>query len=109
MSRYFIPGAERKSMTLAPGVEATIATGERMTASVVELSPGAEIAPHDHPHEQIGAVLEGRVRFTIGDEERVLEAGDFYRIPGGIGHSAIALDDGARVVDCFHPARDDYT
>ena len=96
-------------MALAPGISAKIGSGQSMTASVVELSPGAEIERHDHPHEQIGVVLEGSARFTIGDEERVLEAGDFYRIPGGVGHHAVALAEGARVIDCFHPVREDYT
>lgn len=109
MSRYFVRSDDRKAMTLAPGVEAMIASGEQMTASVVDLAPGAEVVLHAHPHEQIGVVLAGRARFTIGDEEQVLESGDFYRIPGGVEHRAVALEGGARVIDCFHPVRDDYS
>ena len=76
--------------------------------SLVTFEPGAVVQPHSHPHEQVGMVLEGKAHFFVGDEDRVLGPGDMYRIPGGVKHHVVALENTVKALDIFHPIREDY-
>jgi len=81
---------------------------EKVMMSLVDVEPHAVVEEHSHPHEQVGMLLEGRARFIIGGEEKTLEAGDLYRIPGGVRHKVIGLETSARALDIFYPVREDY-
>ena len=90
------------------GIHARMVHGEQMTFGVVELDPGAVAPEHAHPHEQHGLVLDGSVRFRIGDEVKELRAGDFYVIPGHVAHEAEAGSDGTVLIDVFTPIREEW-
>ncbi len=96
------------SKGLVPGVTLQTIWGEKVMLSRVEIAPGAEVPRHDHPHEQAGTLLEGVLEMTIGDETRELRPGDSYVIPGGVEHSARALDGRVIVLDIFSPPREEY-
>ena len=53
----------------------------------------AEVPAHTHPHEQIGHVVSGQMRFRIGDEVRELGPGRRLLSPGGVVHGAIGVTD----------------
>ena len=53
-------------------------------------------------------LLEGELRFIIGDETHEVRPGEMWRIPGGVTHSAIAGDAPVKALDVFHPIREDY-
>ncbi len=108
MSGYFVDKSNCSHHTIFPGVEIYTKAGNEMMLSLVEFQPGAEVEAHSHPHEQGGIVIEGRARFIVGDEERILEPGDMYLIPGGVTHRVVAMDEGAKALDIFHPIREDY-
>jgi quercetin dioxygenase-like cupin family protein len=108
MSYYFPSTDERKRRTLFPGVHAQICAAAKLMMSYVELEPGAVVSEHSHPHEQVGLMLAGRATFWIGDEEKTLSPGDMYRIPGNVKHRVLALTEPVRVLDIFHPIREDY-
>jgi quercetin dioxygenase-like cupin family protein len=55
--------------------------------------PGTYFPPHAHELDKIDAVLEGRFRIAIGDDDHVLEAGDAVAIPAGTLHSAEVIGD----------------
>jgi quercetin dioxygenase-like cupin family protein len=79
-----------------------------MMMSLVDLEPRSVVEEHAHPHEQLGMVLAGRAVFFIGGEQKTLGPGDMYRIPGGVRHRVVALDEPVRALDIFHPVREDY-
>jgi quercetin dioxygenase-like cupin family protein len=108
MSLYFPTPEERSVHTIFPGVVIHTCAAAQMMLSYVELQPHAVVAEHHHPHEQVGMVLEGRVRFYIGNEEKLLHKGDMFRIPGNTPHRVVAQDELVKVLDIFHPIRDDY-
>ncbi len=108
MSQFFPEANELSRHTIFPGVHIHTAAGERMMLSVVDLEPNAVVEEHEHPHEQVGMVLQGRAIFFIGGEQKTLQAGDLFRIPGNVPHHVVALDEPVRVVDFFYPVRDDY-
>ena len=72
------------------------------------LQPHSVVERHAHPHEQVGVVLAGRAIFYIGEEEKTLQPGDLYRIPGNVPHRVVALDETVRALDIFNPIRQDY-
>jgi quercetin dioxygenase-like cupin family protein len=108
MSLYFPTPEECSTHTIFPGVTIHTCSVEKMMLSYVELEPHSVVAEHSHPHEQVGMVLEGRARFYIGGEEKVLAKGDMYRIPGNVKHRVVALDAPVKALDIFHPIREDY-
>ena len=108
MSLYFPTAQELGRHTIFPGVHIRTAAADRMMISVVDLEPRSVVEEHAHPHEQVGMLLQGRAIFYIGDEQKTLQAGDLYRIPGHTKHRVVVLDGPARALDIFHPVREDY-
>src|SRR5205807_8946350 len=78
VSEYFPTAAECGQHRIFPGVHIRTAACARMMLSLVDLEPNSVVAEHDHPHEQVGMVIEGRAIFYIGDEQQTLGPGDFY-------------------------------
>src|SRR6266542_1848170 len=77
MPFFDIPAVEPR--TLAPGITIRTAWGERIMLSFLDFEKeGATVPPHRHPHEQMGMGLEGEFRLIIGDDERIIRAGDAY-------------------------------
>lgn len=90
-----------------PGILGRLVHTELTTIADFNIAAGTELPVHQHPHEQTSTVLEGRFLFTVGEEQRMLEAGDVAVIPGNVPHSGKALTD-CRIIDVFSPAREDY-
>jgi quercetin dioxygenase-like cupin family protein len=108
MSLYFPTADDCSTHTIFPGVTIRTCAAEKMMLSYVEFAPGAVVEEHSHPHEQCGMMLEGKARFIIGGEEKILSKGDIWRIPGGVKHRVVALDEPVRALDIFYPIREDY-
>ncbi|MBI5906041.1 MAG: cupin domain-containing protein [Deltaproteobacteria bacterium] len=94
--------------TLAPGVTARIASGEKLMFSLVTLEPDAVVPTHSHPHEQMGMMVSGTMEFTIAGETRQLAGNELYLVPGGVPHAAKAGPGGAVALDAFSPPREEY-
>src|SRR5713226_2118681 len=92
MSLFFPTPDECSRHTIFPGVDIRTCSLKKMMMSVVDIGPHAVVEEHQHPHEQVGMILEGRAIFWIGGEQKTLQIGDLYRIPGNIRHKVIALD-----------------
>jgi quercetin dioxygenase-like cupin family protein len=93
---------------LGGGVRRKImAYGDQLMAVYLEFKKGAVGALHAHPHVQAAFVRSGSVQVRIGEEYRVLGAGDFYYIPSGVEHGSLALEDSV-VIDIFSPMRQDF-
>jgi len=108
MSLHFPTSQELSRHSIFPGVNIATCAAEKMMMSHVDMQPHAEVAEHSHPHEQVGMVLEGRAVFTIGGEEKTMGPGDMYRIPGGVKHRVVTLDQPLKALDIFYPVREDY-
>ena len=108
MSSNLVDLADLPPIPVWEGVIARRVQGERLTLAVVELAPNAIVPEHRHPNEQNGLVIQGRVLFRCGDQEREMGPGGTWRILGGVPHSVVAGPDGAVVIDVFTPTRDDW-
>lgn len=85
-------------------------TGDQLMLAHVYLKKGCVVQKHSHPNEQITYILEGALRFLVGEdgaEEIVVRAGEVLHLPGNVPHAALALED-TLDVDVFYPPREDW-
>jgi quercetin dioxygenase-like cupin family protein len=97
-----------REVPLLEGISARFITGSRIMFSFVRLAPGAVMPDHNHPHEQLGYVLEGSLVLNLAGDERTPQAGEAYAIPGGVTHRAVGGPDGCLALDAFNPPREEY-
>jgi quercetin dioxygenase-like cupin family protein len=94
---------------LAPGVRMSPLFGEGAMLNLLDFDPGARVAEHSHPHEQLGLVVEGELTLEIDGIPRRLLPGHAYQIPGGVPHAAWTEEDmRCRILDVFQPVREDF-
>ena len=92
----------------APGITRQIMgyDGQLMMVKVV-FEKGAVGTPHTHYHSQATYVAEGKFKLTIGEEEKVLVAGDGYYVEPDVVHGCECLEAGT-LIDTFSPMRQDF-
>jgi quercetin dioxygenase-like cupin family protein len=82
-----------------PGIRSVAECGDRLVMACMEIGPGKEDTGHQHPFEQCGVVVAGRIEMFIGDEHRVLENMGTYFIPAGAVHGWKTFDMPVRILD----------
>jgi quercetin dioxygenase-like cupin family protein len=78
---------------------------------IVDITGGPQSEPdpfHAHAAEQVCYVAEGEVIVTIGEKQEKLKAGDVYTVPGNVPHTVQLLTPTLRLIDTFHPIREDF-
>jgi quercetin dioxygenase-like cupin family protein len=96
--------------TVSPLLDRKLITGDRMMIAQVLLKKGCIVPKHSHENEQITYILDGALRFWIGEdqkEEIIVRAGEVLTIPSNVPHKAEALED-TLDVDVFNPPRQDW-
>ncbi len=100
--------ADVEPVEMLPGVlRRTLNYGQRAMIVHFTLEEGAVVPAHSHPNEQMGYVIEGEMKMTIGDETFTVSAGQSYLAPANVEHSA-TITRRAIVLDTFSPPREDY-
>jgi quercetin dioxygenase-like cupin family protein len=79
MSREFV-GADHGDV----GISFFLVTGE----------PGRGVRLHKHGYDEVVYVIEGRSRWTVGEEEREAAAGDVLVVRAGEPHKFVNSGDG---------------
>ena len=108
MDPQFVSFDRVPAFQLAERVTAKALFGEGAMLNLVELEPGAVVARHRHPHEQLGLVLRGSMTLKVDGADHLLHQMDGYTLPGDVEHGATAGPEGALVLDVFRPVREDY-
>ncbi|HUK45637.1 MAG TPA: cupin domain-containing protein [Gaiellaceae bacterium] len=90
------------------GLVSRSVSGEQLTLALIELEPNADVPEHSHENEQVGFLIEGAMRFTIGGETAEVRPGGSWRILSGVPHSVVAGPEGAVAVEAFSPPRHDW-
>jgi quercetin dioxygenase-like cupin family protein len=91
-------------------LERRLITGDRVMLAHVYLKKGCIVPKHSHENEQLTYILEGALKFWIGDdesEEITVRAGEVLLIPSQVPHKAEALEE-TLDVDVFSPPRQDW-
>ena len=92
---------------LNPLLGRRLVTGGDLMIAHVYLKKGCVVPMHSHENEQLTYILEGWLRFRVGDEVVDVKAGEVLCIPRNLPHEAEALED-TLDVDVFHPPRSDW-
>jgi quercetin dioxygenase-like cupin family protein len=95
---------------LKPDLSRRLIASERMMLAQVYLDKGCIVPTHSHENEQLTYILEGALRFWLGeDESEVVDvrAGEVLHIPSHLPHRAEALER-TLDVDVFAPPRQDW-
>jgi quercetin dioxygenase-like cupin family protein len=96
--------------TLKPDLERRLISTERMMIAHVYLQKGCLVPKHSHENEQLTYILEGTLRFWLGDDEAEVvdvAAGEVLHLPSWLPHRAEALER-TLDVDIFCPPREDW-
>ena len=96
---------------LSPLLDRSMIHGERVMLAHVYLKKDCMVPLHRHDNEQFSYILEGSMRFWIGEEghqeEILVRAGGVLHLPSMIPHKAVALED-TLSLDVFSPPRQDW-
>jgi quercetin dioxygenase-like cupin family protein len=88
-----------------------LAHTEKLMMTVIDFRDGPTgkpDPPHSHPHEQISYVVSGELIVSIGDEQKRIGSGDMFSVPPNVPHTVQLLTEHVRLVDTFHPIRDEF-
>lgn len=103
-----VRAADVTPVEMLPGIRRrTLAHGERLMVTQFLISRGTELPRHSHPHEQISYILSGELEMRVGGQSYHLQPGESLLLPGGMAHSALALQD-VVAIDTFSPPREEY-
>jgi len=95
---------------LKPNLARRLISTDRMMLAQVYLQKGCVVPTHAHENEQLTYILEGVLRFWLGEDESVVvdvAAGEVLHIPSHLPHKAEALET-TLDVDIFCPPRQDW-
>jgi quercetin dioxygenase-like cupin family protein len=106
MSFYTV--SELPGVEMQPGITRRSVYLDHAMITFFDFEPGSVLPEHSHPHEQITYVVSGAMEFRLGDEVRVLRAGDGVCSPPGATHGAVVLDEPTFVLDAWYPQREEY-
>ena len=91
------------------GVERVGFAGDDVICVMNWLTPGMDINPHRHTFEQLVIIIQGYVRFHVGDDSIEAGPGSMLRIPPNTLHYAEPIgNEVAMNLDVFAPFRADY-
>jgi len=85
----------------------TLVYGEKTLLSEFRLQKGNILPMHDHPHEQTGYLVSGKLILIIENNRFEAETGDSWSVPGGTLHGAEVIEDSV-AVEVFSPVRTEY-
>jgi quercetin dioxygenase-like cupin family protein len=95
---------------LKPDLGRRLISTDRMMLAHVYLDQGCIVPTHSHENEQLTYILEGVLRFWLGEDgSEVVDvhAGEVLHIPSNLPHKAEALEQ-TLDVDIFCPPRADW-
>jgi quercetin dioxygenase-like cupin family protein len=104
----FFTVSELPATEMLPGVVRRAVYLDHAMVTFFHLEPGSVIPEHSHHHEQISYVIEGAFEFRLGDEVRVLRAGEGVCCPPNVPHSVRVLDQSTVACDAWYPLREEY-
>ena len=95
---------------LKPDLHRRLVTAEQMMLAHVYLDKGCIVPQHAHENEQLTYILEGALRFWLGEDESEVvdvKAGEVLHLPSNLPHKAEALEN-TLDMDVFCPPRQDW-
>ena len=105
MPFYVVKEMSKRNPDENPNMILQEAAGEYMKAGVVTKPEGEGSGLHMHPNEeQWTLILEGKLHYILGDEEKIVERGDIIHIPRNVNHRSRAIGGSAVFFTVKSPA-----
>jgi quercetin dioxygenase-like cupin family protein len=82
-----------------PGIFSKAEIGDGLIMAFMEIGAHQEDSGHEHPFDQCGIVVRGRIEMFIGDRRKMLAENETYFAPAGIKHGWKTSDEPARILD----------
>ncbi len=103
--------SEMKVDRIREGMERRLGYTDNLMMVIVDFRDGPQTKPdppHSHSHEQVSYVAEGEILFFLENDVERLGPGDIFLVPPNKPHTIQLLTNHVRIVDCFHPIRQDF-
>ena len=108
MKSFFVNQGEGSYVQMLEGVQRrNLVVGKETMLCEFHLQQGKVLPLHQHPHEQTGYLLSGRLLFEIDGQEVEMKPGDSWSIGGNVSHMVTVLET-AVVIETFTPVREDF-
>lgn len=105
---YFVTPAQASQKPLSfGGVRRTMGTTENLMLLEIFLPRETEVPMHQHVHDQVGYIIQGRYELTIGGQTQLLTPGDSYAVPSNVLHGGRIVTD-TILVEIFYPTREEF-
>ena len=92
-----------------PGIFRVAMAGVKLGLNRIRWQHPTGVPKHHHDDtEQAIIVIEGKMKWTIGDEEVILRPGDVLIIPVGVSHTGESMGEPAIFYEVFAPPRMQY-
>jgi len=98
---------DKPEKELVPGYHVRLIHSENMTLAYWNIEESASMPAHSHPNEQVVNIIEGTFELNVENRVHIIEHGDVVVIPSNVKHWGKALTP-CRIIDVFHPVREDY-
>jgi len=108
MDNYFYSFKNREAKELIKGIKIRSVFLEKTMKTYMEFELNTLFPEHNHPHEQITMILEGRMDMIVDGTKKTVIRGDVIAVPANVIHSAQVLEEFTITVDAGSPAREDY-
>lgn len=107
-SKEFLFGDKIPWEEVGPGLKRQImGYDDKILLARVLFEKGAVGTVHEHHHSQVTQVVSGKFELQVGNEKKIIKAGDGFYIPPHVDHGAICLEKG-ELIDVFSPIREDF-
>lgn len=93
---------------IAEGIDRQMIVGKNIMICRLRFDPFVVTDAHRHPHEQVTFVMQGKAKFTLESDVRIVSAGDILHFPSNHWHGATMLDEEVVLIDIFSPIREDF-
>jgi quercetin dioxygenase-like cupin family protein len=103
----FVKLSDVKRREPVPGYGVRFIHSDAMTVAYWEIEAGAAMPVHSHPHEQIMNLIEGEFELDVAGTRKNMRPGMVAIVEPDEPHSGTAKTR-CRVIDVFHPVREDY-
>lgn len=111
MDARIVPLSDVEEDSPVPLLHRKRVSGERILLAHVRLEKGCKVALHRHENEQVAYVVEGKVKWFLGEpgtaehREVIVEGGTVLHLPSNFPHGVDALED-TLIVDLLSPPGD---
>ena len=85
----------------------TLIYGKETLLSKFILSKDAVLPDHNHPYEQTGYLISGKIILYIAGKRYEMNIGDSWCIPKDVPHKAEVIETSI-ILEVFSPPREDY-